>query len=161
LACKYAEMLHEAGGDVDGARAVYERGVDASDGGNAAVWEGWINFERSVGEPSAALGEVAKVVERCCDGPDAAKRLPAHERERFSSMYVEYADLIGSSEALAAAERAHLTRFPRGSLAGGGFRNLKRSVSSAGLGVADVAAKAAKDSAAHAAYYAQYYAQYQ
>lgn len=88
LACKYAEMLHEAGGDVDGARAVYERGVDASDGGNAAVWEGWINFERSVGEPSAALGEVAKVVERCCDGPDAAKRLPAHERERFSSMYV-------------------------------------------------------------------------
>jgi hypothetical protein len=76
-------------------------------------------------------------------------------------MYVEYADLIGSSEVLAAAERAHLTRFPRGSLAGGGFRNLKRSVSSAGLGVADVAAKAAKDSAAHAAYYAQYYAQYQ
>tara|TARA_Y100000746_G_scaffold217727_1_gene213708 strand:+ start:638 stop:1006 length:369 start_codon:yes stop_codon:yes gene_type:complete len=122
------------------------------------VWEGWINFERSVGEPSVALGEVAKVVERCCDGPDAAKRLPAHERERFSSMYVEYADLLGSSEALAAAERAHLGRFPRGSLAGGGR---KRSAATAGFGVADVAAKAAKDSAAHAAYYAQYCAQYQ
>ena len=65
-------------------------GVDASDGGNAAVWEGWINFERSVGEPSAALGEVAKVVERCCDGRDAA------ERERVAGWFWYRASMVVS-----------------------------------------------------------------
>ena len=49
LACKYAAMLHEACGDVEGARAVYERAAEVGDGANALVWDGWLNFERSVG----------------------------------------------------------------------------------------------------------------
>ena len=159
LACKYAAMLHEACGDVEGARAVYERAADAGEGANALVWDGWLNFERSVG----SFANVRAVVERCCDvfderrasggsQPGLCPRLPERDRRRLSSALVEYADLVGTADELADAERAHERRFPArhhgGDGDGGGEDGGGRKRSAAAAGVEDVAAH-------HAAYYAQ------
>ena len=159
LACKYAAMLHEACGDVEGARKVYERAAEVGDGANALVWDGWLNFERSVG---ASFANVRAVVERCCDGvfdeprtsgshPSGLQpRLPERDRARISRALVEYADLVGTTEQLADAERAHERRFPaRAAPPGGGEDGgAGRKRSAAAAGVEDVAAH-------HAAYYAQ------
>lgn len=157
LACKYAAMLHEACGDVEGARAVYERAIGMPGGGaNVLVWDGWLNFERSVGR--GGVSNVRAVVERCCDG-DTSKdapsesspgRLPERDRRRISSALVEYADLVGTGAELADAERAHERRFPAHVVGdgGGGDDAGGRKRSAAVAGVEDVAAH-------HAAYYAQ------
>ena len=155
LACKYAAMLHEACGDVEGARAVYERAIGMPGGGaNVLVWDGWLNFERSVGR---GVAHVRAVVERCCDG-DTSKdapsesspgRLPERDRRRISSALVEYADLVGTGAELTDAERAHERRFPARAGGGGGEDGgAGRKRSAAAAGVEDVAAH-------HAAYYAQ------
>ena len=148
--------LEESDGDVEGARAVYERAIGMPGGGaNVLVWDGWLNFERSVGR---GVAHVRAVVERCCDG-DTSKdapsesspgRLPERDRRRISSALVEYADLVGTGAELTDAERAHERRFPARAVGDGGSLGDAggRKRSAAVAGVEDVAAH-------HAAYYAQ------
>ena len=117
LACKYAAMLHEACGDVEGARAVYERAADAGAGATARGWDGWLNFERSVG----SFASVHAVVERCC-GVSTNDARPGGLSRGFvrgfpnaidvgSSALVEYADLVGTADS-SRTRKAHERRFP-------------------------------------------------
>ena len=73
----------------------------------------------------------AAVVERCCDvfderrasggsQPGLCPRLPERDRRRLSSALVEYADLVGTADELADAERARAAKKPNGDEAGDG-----------------------------------------
>ena len=194
LVNQYAAFVAEALGDPAGARDVYE-GAYVSASGNALVWEGGIHHERTRGDLSAKerLRRVTALVDRCCgggggggggkrdsgdekkettatngdDGDDDAGGVPVDERERFSLMACEYADLVGDVDDVAAAEAKHRERFPR-TVEAEAARSRKRARETQGGGGAGgktakvdpaAAAAAAAAQAQAAAYYGYQYPQ--